>query len=197
MTWVLRSLLRSCERGIQAAEDFKFLVSDRIGSFICKLLAKVCKLHRIDQRTSTALHPQKDGQTERANRTLEGMCWHLINPAQNDWDVKLPWYKFAVNDARNVAAGSTLFFLNHGDHLRTSVHVKIVTPLPAANSFVGTVSAAVSSEHDLLNAQRCMSKNADQAMHDAQLGVGEYVLLSIIMSVCGHGKAAEQVSGTN
>jgi len=172
MTWVLRSLLRSCERGIQAAEDFKFLVSDRIGSFICKLLAKVCKLHRIDQRTSTALHPQKDGQTERANRTLEGMCWHLINPAQNDWDVKLPWYKFAV-------------------------HVKIVTPLPAANSFVGTVSAAVSSEHDLLNAQRCMSKNADQAMHDAQLGVGEYVLLSIIMSVCGHGKAAEQVSGTN
>ncbi len=50
--------------------------------------------------------------------------------------------------------------------------MNIVTPLPAANSFVGRMSAALSSEHDLLIAQRCMSKNADQAMHDAQLGVG-------------------------
>jgi len=54
----------------------------------------------------------------------------------------------------------------------------------------------VSSEHDLLNAQQCMSKNAGWAMYDAQLSADESVLLSTITSVREPGKAAEQVSGT-
>jgi len=130
---------------------------------------------------STASHPQTDGQTERSNTTLEDMLRHFINPAQNDWDVKLPYCEFAVNNACIRATGSTPFYLNHGDHPRTllNVNVSVVTPLPAANSFVGRVSAAVSSRRDsLLNAQRHMSKDADQARHDEQLSVGEYMLLS-------------------
>jgi len=96
------------------------------------------------------------------------MLPHFINPAQNDLEVKLPCCEFAVNNA-----------WNHGDHPRTPVNVNVVTPLPAANSFVGRVSAPVSSAHDsLLNAQWHMSKDADQARHDEQLSVGEYVLLS-------------------
>jgi len=58
-------------------------------------------------------------------------------------------------------------------------HEHVVHPLPAANSSVGRVSAAVSSAHDsLLNAQRRMSKDADQAMCHEQLTVAECVLLS-------------------
>ncbi len=50
---------------------------------------------------STAPHRQKDKQTARSNRTLEDMLRHPIKPAENDWDVKLPCSKFAVNDAKN------------------------------------------------------------------------------------------------
>ncbi len=68
------------------------------------------------------------------------MLRHFVNSAQNDWDVKLPCCEFAVNNAWNRATGSIPFFLNHGDHLRTpvtvNVTVNVVTPLPAANSFV-------------------------------------------------------------
>ena len=50
----------------------------------------------------------------------------------------------------------------------------------AANSFVGRVSAIVSSAHEfLLNALSCMSKDTNQARCDTQLSVGEHVLLSI------------------
>ncbi len=155
----------------------KFLVSDRDKLLTSKFLAE---LLGIDQRMSTASHPQTDGQTERANRTLEDMLRHFINPAQNEWDVKLSCCEFAaLNNAWNRATGSTPVFLNHGDHLRTPVNVDVVTPLPAANAFVGRVNAAVSSARDsLLNAQRCMSKDADRARRDKQLSVGEYVLLS-------------------
>ena len=34
---------------------------------------------------------------------LEHMLRHFINPAQNDWDVKLPCCEFAVNNAWNRA----------------------------------------------------------------------------------------------
>ena len=55
----------------------------------------------------------------------------------------------------------------------------VVTPLPAANSFVGKVSAAVSRARDsLLSAQQCMSKDAGLARRDEQLNVGECVLLA-------------------
>ena len=160
----------------------KFLVSDRDKPdkpADSKFFGTVCKLLGIDQRMSTASHPQTDGQTERANRTLEDMLRHFINPAQSDWDVRLPCCEFAVNNAWNRATGSTPFFLNYGDHPRTPVNVDAMTPLPAANSFVGRVSAVISSARDsLLNAQRRMSADADKARRDEQFEVGEFVLLS-------------------
>ena len=35
---------------------------------------------------STSYHPQTDGQTERANRTLEDMLRAYVNYYQDDWD---------------------------------------------------------------------------------------------------------------
>jgi hypothetical protein len=34
---------------------------------------------------SSAYHPQIDGQTERANRTIEDMLRDFVGPRQNDW----------------------------------------------------------------------------------------------------------------
>ncbi len=59
------------------------------------------------------------------------------------------------------------------------MHVNVVTRLPAANSSVGSVSAAVSSACDsLLDEERRMSEDADESRRDEQLSLGEYVLLS-------------------
>ena len=76
--------------------------------------------------------------------------------------------------------GTTAFFLNCGDHPRTHVNVDAVTTLPAANSFVRRVNAAIVSRArgSLLNAQRRMRQDADQAKRDEQLSVGDFVLLS-------------------
>lgn len=36
--------------------------------------------------SSTAYHPQTDGQTERVNGIVEGMLRHYASPTQHDWD---------------------------------------------------------------------------------------------------------------
>jgi hypothetical protein len=46
---------------------------------------------------STSHHPQTDGQTEKANRTLEEMIRHDINYQQNNWDDLLPALEHAYN----------------------------------------------------------------------------------------------------
>ena len=157
----------------------QFLVSDRDKLLTSEFFAKVSELLGLKWRLSTASHPQTDGQTERANRTLEDMLRHFVNPAQNDWDVRLPCCEFAVNNAWNRAIGSTPFFLNCGSHPRTPVNVDVVTPLPAANAFAGRVQETVARARDsLLNAQRRMSAYADESRRNEQFEVGEYVLLS-------------------
>ena len=90
--------------------------SDR-GTIFKEFFAEVCKQPCIQQYMSTAFYPQTDGQTERANRTLEEMPRHYVSPSQDDWDLELPCAKFAVNNAVKVvkaSSGFTPFFLNYG-----------------------------------------------------------------------------------
>ena len=127
---------------------------------------------------SSARRPQSDGQTERTNRTLEDMLSHFVSPSLDDWDLRLPCCAFAINNAWNAATDSTPFFLNTGAHPRSPVNVNVVCKLPAVNSFVGKINAAIARAKDSLkNAQMRMSSAYD-AKHRAESFHGEFAYLS-------------------
>ena len=65
-------------------------------------------------RMSTAYHPQTDGQTERANQTLETYLRHYVNKKQNNWVQLLPMAQLAYNDKLSQTTGLTPFFANYG-----------------------------------------------------------------------------------
>jgi hypothetical protein len=65
---------------------------------------------------STSHHPETDGQTERANRTLEDMLRPFVSIHHNDWDEYLTAAEFAYNDSLQASTGHTPFFLNTGQH---------------------------------------------------------------------------------
>ena len=51
-----------------------------------------------------------------AKRTLEDMLRHFVSPSQGDWDLRLPCYEFAINNAWNQSTDSTPFSVNFGEH---------------------------------------------------------------------------------
>ena len=65
---------------------------------------------------SLGFHPQTDGQTERANRSIEEMLKAYVGKRQNYWDEKLGMVEFAYNNFVHSSSGYTPFYLCYGRH---------------------------------------------------------------------------------
>jgi hypothetical protein len=66
------------------------IVSDRDTLFTSTFWQRFHQLTGVEIRMSTSLHPQSDGATERANRTITQMLRQMVSPNQRDWAIKLP-----------------------------------------------------------------------------------------------------------
>ena len=64
---------------------------------------------------STSFHPQTDGATERANRSVAQIFRTSIRADQHDWLGKVPLVEFALNSSINSSMGFAPFELNYGD----------------------------------------------------------------------------------
>ena len=62
---------------------------------------------------STAFHPQTDGATEQANRSIAQILCTVVSNDQNDWSSKCPMVEFAIHSSVNNTTGYTPFKLNH------------------------------------------------------------------------------------
>jgi hypothetical protein len=85
-----------------------------MASFMCELY----KLLGIKLATSTAYHPQTDGQTERVNQELEGYLRIFTSRRQDDWDDLLPLGKFSHNNNVHSSTQQTPFMLDTRRHPR-------------------------------------------------------------------------------
>ncbi|OJT03699.1 Transposon Ty3-I Gag-Pol polyprotein [Trametes pubescens] len=90
------------------------IISDRDVLFTSAFWAHLHKLIGVELRMSSAYHPESDGSTERANRTISQMLRQCVGPSQRDWVAKLPAIEFAINMARSESTGHAPFFLNTG-----------------------------------------------------------------------------------
>ena len=73
---------------------------------------------------TSGYHPEGDGQTKRANQTLEQYLRVYCNYQQNNWSDLLPLAEFTYNNAPNTTMGLTLFYANKGYHPSITVHPK-------------------------------------------------------------------------
>jgi transposase InsO family protein len=92
----------------------KSIVSDRDVLFTSTFWKRLHELMGTKLSMSSAYHPESDGGTERANRTVTQMLRQCIQPNQRDWVSKLPAIEFAINSARSESTGFSPFFLNTG-----------------------------------------------------------------------------------
>ena len=94
----------------------KAITSDRGSNWVGDFWRRLCERVGIEQRLSTAFHPQTDGATERANQEVQAYLRVFVTYAQTDWSELLPAAQLALNN-RESSLGYSLFFLNHGYHV--------------------------------------------------------------------------------
>jgi hypothetical protein len=90
------------------------IVSDRDTKFTSKFWREVHRILGTKLLMSTAFHPQTDGATERANRSIGQILRAVVQPDQRDWVEKLPMVEFALNSNISNSTGFSPFELNYG-----------------------------------------------------------------------------------
>jgi len=71
----------------------------------------------IEAATSTAYHPQTNGQMERVNQKLEQYLRIFVGERQDDW-YTLPLAEFSYNNHIHSSTQQTPFLLDTGRHPR-------------------------------------------------------------------------------
>jgi hypothetical protein len=132
----------------------------------------------------TAYHPESDGQTENANKTLEIMLRSVIDFTQNDWDEHLAAAELAFNNSKNETTGFTPFYMVYGREARMPLDLALA-PLtkaadnPTAAEATARWRAALQQASDnTTQQQRRQKKYADRTRREVRFAVGDRVLLS-------------------
>jgi hypothetical protein len=131
---------------------------------------------------SSAYHPETDGQTERANRTIEDMLRAYVSPHQADWDLHLTAVEFAYNNSVQASTGYTPFYLNYGRHSHTPL--TLFNPATSTNSVpleerLAWLKQDIKwAKQAIAAAQQKQKQHADRTRRDALFNEGEEVLLS-------------------
>lgn len=159
------------------------IVSDRDPRFTSKFWRTLMDLCGTKLHMSTAYHPQTDGQTERANRTIEDMLRCYVNHRHNDWDSYLTAIEFAYNNSTNQSSGATPFFLNYGYHPATPSTLDFSSLRGIQNQAAADFAAALQTDitaarASLTAAQQRQAEYANRKRRDHRFVVGDSVMLS-------------------
>jgi transposase InsO family protein len=158
------------------------LVSDRDARFTSHFWRALNRILGTKLAMSSAYHPQTDGQTERANRTIKEMLRAYVNAQQDNWDQHLSLVELAYNDSVNASTGFTPFYLNNGRHPRTPLSLEQPGEpgrSETADAFVARMRQVISTvkEH-LRRAQERQAEAADRHRRPHDFKVGDLVWLS-------------------
>jgi len=92
----------------------KRVASDCRPQFVASFTKELYRLLGVRLSSSTAWHPQTDGQTERVNQELDQFLCLFVNEWQNDWYDLLPIAEFQHNNHVHSATQQPPFLLDTG-----------------------------------------------------------------------------------
>jgi transposase InsO family protein len=145
------------------------IVSDRGPQFVAEFTRELYRLLGITLSTTTAYHPQADGQTERVNQELEQYLRVFVNERQDDWDELLPMAEFQYNNHIHSGTQQTPFYLDSGRHPRMGFEpAQPASRLETVNEFTDRMhSALTEAKAALAKAQEDMTRYYNQRREPA------------------------------
>lgn len=130
----------------------KSIVSDRDSKFTAKFWRELHRLMGTKMLMSTAFHPQTDGASERAIRSVSQILRGKVRADQRDWAEKIPMTEFAINSAINSSTGFAPFELNYGymPSMIASIPEEALRAPRGVREFAESAVANVAAAHDAI-----------------------------------------------
>jgi hypothetical protein len=129
---------------------------------------------------STAFHPQTDGITERANRSVAQIIRAMVGPTQTDWAELLSQVEFAINSTKSATTGYSPFELNYGYAPRVLAAFSVEETAPGIRDFAIKAQNNLIKAHDAIIAARVrQAHHANKSRRDhGNYEIGELVYLA-------------------
>merc|ERR1712035_191278 len=90
------------------------VVSDRGPQFTTQVWKAFCETLRVTSSLTSGYHPQSNGQTERANQSLESSLRCVAARLPASWSTHLPWVEYCHNSLASSATGMSPFMVVNG-----------------------------------------------------------------------------------
>ena len=135
------------------------IVSDRDTKFTSIFWKELHRLMGSKLLMSTAFHPQMDGATERANRSIAQILHTVVSNDQRDWSDKCLMVEFAINSSVNATTGYAPFELNYGYMPRSGQHISTDTMFKGVKQFAQQAVWNLMDAHDAILEHRIGQMN--------------------------------------
>ena len=161
------------------------IVSDRDKLFLSKFWKELHRLLNVKIKLSTAYHPETDGSTESANKTIIVSLRHYVNKRQTDWAVHLTHVESVFNNSVNTATHQAPNELLYGTTVRLfpNMDVPIDTSNPAVADYLEQIQERISdaiaiAKDNRLIAKTIQTRNANRhRREEPKYLVGDMVML--------------------
>ncbi|QRV72049.1 Transposon Tf2-1 polyprotein [Ceratobasidium sp. AG-Ba] len=157
------------------------IVSDRDSKFIATMWQELHRLLGVKLLMSTAFHPQTDGSTERANRTVAQILRSLVDSDQLNWSEKVPATELAINSSVSSSTGFAPFELNYGWMPKLIGYPKVNTSFRGVQVLAEQAAENIDRAFDAIIASRVYMRgqaNKKRREDDPALEVGSKAYLS-------------------
>ncbi|KAJ3478071.1 hypothetical protein NLI96_g10013 [Meripilus lineatus] len=131
------------------------IVSDRDSKFTSRFWKETHRMMGTKLLMSTAFHPQTDGASERAIRSVTQILRGMVKSNQSDWVEKLPMVEFAMNSTVSATTGFAPFEIN-GTIPRMITEFKTQQAAPGVGTFVDTIRDNLLTAHDSIIESRVL-----------------------------------------
>ena len=105
---------------------------------------------------STAFHPQMDGATEQANRSVAQTLQMVVDNDQKDWSEKCAIMELIIKSSINATTGYAPFKLNYGYMLQSGQYISTDTIFKGVKKFAQRALWNLINAHDVILEHRVL-----------------------------------------